>query len=47
MVKYTGVTTRQVSRVWAVADLKLHRLQTVRLSQDPQSAEKAIDIVEW
>lgn len=45
MAKYAGVTTWQVTQVWAAADLKPHRLQTFKLSQDPLFAEKVIDIV--
>lgn len=45
MAKYAKVSTRQVQRVWSAADLKPHRLRTFKISNDPQFAEKVVDVV--
>ena len=45
MAKYAGVTAWQVQQIWKAADLKPHRLQTFKISNDPQFAEKVIDVV--
>jgi len=45
MAKYAGITTWQVRQVWKAADLKPHRLRTFKISNDPEFAEKVIDIV--
>lgn len=45
MAKYAGVTTWQVRQIWEAANLKPHRLQTFKISNDPQFAEKVIDVV--
>ncbi len=45
MARYAGVTQWQVRQVWQAADVKPHRLKTFKLSQDPQFAEKVIDVV--
>lgn len=45
MAKYAGVTTWQVRQIWEAADLKPHRLQTFKISNDPEFAEKVIDVV--
>lgn len=45
MVKYAGVTQWQVRQVWAAADLRPHRLKTFKLSNDPQFADKVVDVV--
>lgn len=45
MAKYAGVTTWQVQQIWKAADLKPHRIQTFKISNDPQFAEKVIDVV--
>lgn len=45
MAKYAGVTQWQVRQIWAVADLKPHRLQTFKISNDPAFAEKVLDVV--
>ena len=45
MAKYAGVTTWQVRQIWKAADLKPHRLKTFKISNDPQFAEKVVDIV--
>lgn len=45
MAKYAGVTTWQVRQIWNAADLKPHRLRTFKISNDPQFAEKVVDIV--
>lgn len=45
MAEYAGVTTWQVRQIWQAADLKPHRIKTFKISNDPQFAEKVIDIV--
>jgi len=45
MAKYGGITTWQVRQIWANADLKPHRLKTFKISNDPDFAEKVVDIV--
>jgi transposase len=45
MAKYAGVTTWQVRQVWKAADLRPHRLKTFKISNDPQFAEKVVDVV--
>ena len=45
MAPYAGVTQWQVRQVWQAADVKPHRLRTFKVSQDPQFAEKVIDVV--
>jgi transposase len=45
MAKYAGVTTWQVRQVWEAADLRPHRLKTFKISNDPQFAEKVVDVV--
>lgn len=45
MAKETGVSLRQVFNVWKAADLKPHRLKTFKISNDPNFAEKVVDVV--
>lgn len=45
MAKYAGVTRWQVQQAWKVADLRPHRIKTFKISQDPQFAEKVLDVV--
>jgi len=45
MMKYAGVTQWQVQQVWAASDLRPHRLRTFKISNDPQFAEKVVDVV--
>jgi len=45
MAKAAGVTTWQVRQIWEQADLKPHRLKTFKISNDPQFADKVVDIV--
>jgi transposase len=45
MAKYAGVTTWHVKQIWEAANLKPHRIQTFKISNDPQFAEKVIDVV--
>lgn len=45
MAKEVGVTKEHVAQVWAAADLKPHRLKTFKISNDPQFAEKVVDVV--
>ena len=45
MAKYAGISQWQVRQIWEAANLKPHRLKTFKISQDPEFAEKVIDIV--
>ena len=45
MAKYADVTEWQVRQIWKAADLKPHRIKTFKISNDPEFAEKVIDIV--
>ena len=45
MAKHAGVSCWQVRQIWEAADLKPHRLKTFKISNDPDFAEKVIDIV--
>jgi transposase len=45
MMKYAGVTQWQVQQVWAASDLRPHRLRAFKISNDPQFAEKVVDVV--
>jgi transposase len=45
MAKYAGITTWQVRQIWEASNLKPHRLKTFKISNDPQFAEKVVDVV--
>lgn len=45
MAKAAGITTWQVRQIWEASDLKPHRLQTFKISNDPEFAEKVVDVV--
>ena len=46
MARYAGTTTvHQVQQVWQAADLRPHRLQNFKISNDPHFAEKVVDVV--
>lgn len=45
MAKAANITTWQVRQIWDAADLKPHRLKNFKISNDPNFAEKVIDIV--
>ncbi|MBU2490968.1 MAG: IS630 family transposase [Proteobacteria bacterium] len=45
MAKYAGVSKWQVQQVWQAADLKPHRIKNFKISNDPQFADKVIDVV--
>lgn len=45
MAKEVGTTFHQVRELWKAADLRPHRLKTFKISNDPQFAEKVIDVV--
>lgn len=45
MAKCAGVSTWQVEQVWKAADLKPHRLKVFKISNDPNFAEKVVDVV--
>lgn len=45
MAEYAGVTPYQVRKIWKSANLQPHRLKTFKISNDPNFAEKVIDIV--
>lgn len=45
MAKAAGITTWQVRQIWEASDLKPHRIKTFKISNDPDFAEKVIDVV--
>lgn len=45
MAKAAGITTWQVQQIWNASDLKPHRLKTFKISNDPDFAEKVVDVV--
>lgn len=45
MARYAEVTPWQVRQIWKAADLRPHRLKTFKISNDPEFADKVIDIV--
>ena len=45
MAKYANISCWQVRQIWEVADLKPHRIKTFKISNDPEFAEKVIDVV--
>ncbi|ABK45086.1 putative transposase [Magnetococcus marinus MC-1] len=45
MAEYADLTTWQVRQIWQAAGLKPHRLKTFKISNDPNFAEKVIDVV--
>lgn len=45
MAEYAGISTWQVRQIWQATDLKPHRIKTFKISNDPEFAEKVIDIV--
>lgn len=45
MARYAAVTAWQVRQVWAACDLKPHRLETFKISNDPHFADKVVDVV--
>ena len=45
MARYAEVTPWQVRQIWKAADLRPHRLKTFKISNDPEFADKVVDIV--
>ncbi len=45
MAKYAGVTYWQIRQIWLEAGLKPHRVQGFKISNDPNFAEKVVDVV--
>lgn len=45
MAKYANTTKWQVQQIWKAADLKPHRIKNFKISNDPNFAEKVIDVV--
>jgi len=45
IAKAVGVSKDAVQRVWAAHGLKPHRVKTFKVPNDPQFAEKLVDIV--
>ena len=45
MARYAEITPWQVRQIWKAADLRPHRLKTFKISNDPEFADKVIDIV--
>ena len=45
MAKYAGITVHQVREIWRGADLKPHRIESFKISNDPHFAQKVVDVV--
>ena len=45
MAKYADLSCWQVRQIWAAADLKPHRIKMFKISNDPDFAQKVIDVV--
>lgn len=45
MAKEAGITTWQVRQIWGASNLKPHRLKSFKISNDPEFAEKVVDVV--
>ncbi len=45
MARYAEVTPWQVRQIWKAADLRPHRINTFKISNDPAFADKVVDIV--
>jgi transposase len=45
MAEAVGISPSSVGRIWREAGLKPHRLDTFKVSNDPQFEEKVIDVV--
>ena len=45
MAEYAQVSKHQVTAIWKAADLKPHRIRSCKISNDPDFAEKVIDVV--
>lgn len=45
MASYAGITTWQVRQIWKAAGLKPHRLETFKISNDPDFADKVVDVI--
>lgn len=45
MAKAAGISPSSVGRIWREAGLKPHRLETFKVSNDPQFEEKVVDVV--
>ena len=45
MAQRVGVSPATVQRIWDARGLKPHRIETFKLSNDPQFEDKLIDVV--
>lgn len=45
IAEYAGITRWQVEQIWKGANLKPHRIKSFKISNDPEFAEKVIDVV--
>ena len=45
MAKAVGISPSSVGRIWREAGLKPHRINTFKVSNDPQFEEKVVDVV--
>jgi len=45
LAKYLGISPSMVQRVWKEMNLRPHRVKTFKVSNDPQFAEKLVDVV--
>jgi len=44
MARHAGITIWQVHQIWTVAGLKPNRLPSFKISNDPEFAEKVVDV---
>jgi transposase len=45
MASFAGITRWQVRQIWQAAGLKPHRLETFKISNDPNFADTVVDVV--
>jgi hypothetical protein len=45
MAARAGVSSATVQRIWSARGLQPHRVETFKLSNDPQFEEKLVDVV--
>ena len=45
MAEQVGVSNGTVQRIWSARGLKPHRVETFKLSNDPQFEDKLVDVV--
>ncbi len=45
MAPHAGVSSSTGQRIWSARGIKPHRVETYKLSNDPQFGEKLVDVV--